>query len=169
MLVNLDDIVMEYRLCVSRQYLGDILICKTVFLSGIIQYSIIYHLNGCINKISRYKNGILHGRQTEYSCRGRIIEKCGYENGLLHGPYMRCDDVGRMSLECTYFKNHRHGIYKEYHPNGIISSMRNYQYGCLMGYAINYNIDGIETRREKYICGYSVDDFPTHIVFNQTD
>lgn len=77
------------------------------------------------------------------------IAEIPYENGTIRFRYSRI-----MSKDGTQWI--RHGLYKEYHPNGVLASEGEYEYGKETGLWKDYHDNGQLAATGEYKDGMEV-------------
>jgi antitoxin component YwqK of YwqJK toxin-antitoxin module len=51
---------------------------------------------------STYRNGMLHGKSTDFDSKGGIVQECHYEANVLQGPLRRFWPGGELMEELVY-------------------------------------------------------------------
>jgi antitoxin component YwqK of YwqJK toxin-antitoxin module len=91
-----------------------------------------YSLNGRLEKLANYKNGILDGTYTEYKF-GKLLLETYYEDGNLDGEkriYFDANEYrGRIQQKIRYKDGVKHGLHQYYNENGEVVLEYKYENG----------------------------------------
>jgi hypothetical protein len=74
----------------------------------------------------------------------------GYQGKLLHGSFILLDSKNNMISKGYIKEGVKDGVWKKWYPNGNIREIRFYDEGIKDGTHVFYNINGSQSRQEKY-------------------
>ena len=106
---------------------------KITYKDGYIVNKIIFHPNGQISEIGKYKDGVLDGPQESYFINGQSKHTSNYISGKLDGVYESFFDNGNRETIKNFKSGKLEGKLEEYYENGQIK---------LKSFYINGLIDG---------------------------
>lgn len=87
-----------------------------------------FYLDGDIEKIAWYVNGVLHGTFRSFWSDGQRKAVLDYRNGVLDGRAYQYDRNGQPQFELSYFKGLRDGM-GYYYEDGVLRETVIYQQG----------------------------------------
>ena len=76
------------------------------------------HPNGKLHSKIFIKDGLLHGKKTEYDIQGNLVAEFTYKNGKLDGITKVYYPNGKKFVIKHYRKNKLHGYYTQYNESG---------------------------------------------------
>jgi len=91
-----------------------------------------YDKHGDLEKIFRWKNGVLNGRQTEFYRNGKIKAQFGMVNGLIHGKYVTFYKSGIKEMDGNYHNGFQQGTWNRYDESGNVIEISHWNKGELI-------------------------------------
>lgn len=101
-----------------------------------------YYPNGFLEKEQEFKNGIYHGKSSNYAPNGKIINTTTYVNGKKEGDFLEYYDSGKLWSTTKYVNNKIDGELKIYYPSGSLYMTSLYKNDSRTGPIIYYYENG---------------------------
>lgn len=92
-----------------------------------------WHDNGEVENMSRYKNGLLNGVSRTWFGNGVLHTKVHYVNGCFNGKWCTWHTNGKRKIQCNYNHNKLDGLYEEWYGNGELARRHHYKNGLRDG------------------------------------
>ena len=95
------------------------------------------------------RNGLLK----KYGYSGHLTSTAQMRNAVIHGFETGYDNKGRMLWKLAYVNGKQHGLQKAFYPNGDLMVTYEYANGLKHGEAKTYNQDGTVNQKALYSHG----------------
>ena len=123
---------------------------KITYKDGYIVNKIIFHPNGQISEIGKYKDGVLDGPQESYFINGQSKHTSNYISGKLDGVYESFFDNGNRETIKNFKSGKLEGKLEEYYENGQIKLKSFYINGLIDGeYTEHYSNGQLKLKHFK--------------------
>ena len=115
---------------------------RITYKDGYIINKIIFHSNGQISELGKYKDGLLDGPQESYFINGQLKYTSNYTSGKLDGVYESFFDNGNRGAIKNFKFGKLDGKLEEYYENGQIKLKSFYINGIIDGEYTEYYSNG---------------------------
>jgi len=89
----------------------------------------IYYKDGSISEERHYKNGVEHGKHTEYHTNGKVKYEASFVDGYPDGEVVYFYETGRIQTVGYYRAAVRNGAWRYYNQGGDLEYMRIFENG----------------------------------------